>query len=59
MGRVAQSVERLTTGWTVRGSNPIGGEIFPTRPHRPWGPPSFRYNEYQVFPGDKAAGALC
>jgi len=33
MGPVAQSVKRLTTGWTVRGSNPGGGEIF--RPSRP------------------------
>ena len=31
--RVAQSVERLATDWTVRGSNPGGGEIF--RPSRP------------------------
>ena len=28
LGRVAQSVYRLTTGWTVRGSNPGGEEIF-------------------------------
>jgi hypothetical protein len=35
VGRVAQSVQRLTTGWTVRGSNPGGGEIFRTRPDRP------------------------
>jgi hypothetical protein len=25
VGRVAQSVKRLDTGWTVRGSNPSGG----------------------------------
>jgi len=30
---------------------PVGGEIFHTRPDRPWGPPSLLYNEYQVFPG--------
>ena len=29
MGRVAQSVLRLTTSWTVRGSNPSGGRDFP------------------------------
>jgi hypothetical protein len=29
VGRVAQSVQRLTTGWTVRGSNP-GGARFST-----------------------------
>jgi hypothetical protein len=33
--RVAQSVYRLTTGWTVRGSSPGGGEIFRTRLDRP------------------------
>jgi hypothetical protein len=37
-GRVAQSVYRLATGWTIRGSNPGGGEIFGTCPERPWGP---------------------
>ena len=26
---IAQSVQRLATGWTVRGSNPGGGDIFP------------------------------
>jgi hypothetical protein len=38
---------------------PGRGEIFRTRPDRPWGPPSLLYNEYQVFPGSKAAGAWC
>ena len=45
------------TGWTVRGSNPGGGEIFHTRPDRPWGPPSLLYSRYRIFPGGKAAGA--
>jgi hypothetical protein len=36
--RVAQSVWRLTMGWTVGGSNPGGGEIFRTRPDPLWGP---------------------
>jgi hypothetical protein len=36
---------------------PGGGEIFRTRPDRPWGPSSLLYNEHQVFPGGKAAGA--
>jgi len=31
-------------GWTVRGLNPGGGEIFHTCPERPWGPPSLLYN---------------
>jgi hypothetical protein len=35
------------------GSNPGGGEIFRTRPDRPWGPPSHLYNGYRVFPGGK------
>ena len=52
MGRVAQSVQRLTTGWTVRGSNP-GGARFSTHPDRPWGPPSLLYNAYRVFHGAK------
>jgi hypothetical protein len=36
---IAQSVWWLATGWTFRGSNPSGDEIFRTRPERPWGPP--------------------
>jgi hypothetical protein len=41
----------VTTDWTVRGSNPGGGEIFLTRPHRPWGPPSLLHTWYRVsFP---------
>ena len=52
-GPVAQLVYRLATGWTVRGSNPGGGEIFRTCPDRPWGPTSLLYNGYRVFPGGK------
>jgi hypothetical protein len=33
--RIAESVQRLGTGWAVRGSNPDGGEIFRTFPDRP------------------------
>jgi hypothetical protein len=51
VGPVAQSVKPLATGWTVRGSNPGGGEIFRTCPDRPWGAPSLLYNGYRVFPG--------
>jgi hypothetical protein len=36
---------------------PVDGELFRTRPDRPWGPPILLYNEYRVFPGGKAAGA--
>ena len=49
----------LVTGWTVRGSNPGGGEIFRIRPDRPWGLPSLLYNGYRVFPWGKAAGVWC
>jgi hypothetical protein len=48
----------LATGWTVRGSNPGGGEIFRTRPDRPWDPPSLQHNGYWVFTGGKAAVVL-
>ena len=54
---IAQSVQRLGTDWMVRGLNPGEGEIFRTRPDRPWGPPSLLYNVYLVFPGGKVAGA--
>jgi hypothetical protein len=33
------------------------GEVFRTLPDRPWEPPSFLYNGYQVFCAGKAAGA--
>ena len=54
---MAQSVQRLATGWTVRGSNPCGREVSHTHPDRPWGPPSLIYNGHRVFPGGKATGA--
>jgi hypothetical protein len=48
---IAQSVWRLATSWTVRGSNSVGGEIFRSRPDRSWG---LVYNGYRVsFPGVK------
>ena len=54
---VAQSVQRLATGQTVRESNPGGSEVFRTRPDRPWGPPSLLYSGYWVsFPGVKRPG---
>jgi len=27
---------------------PVGGEVFRSRPDRPWGPPSLPYNGYRV-----------
>jgi hypothetical protein len=54
---IAQSVWRLATGLTVRGSNPGGGEVFRSRPDRPWGLPSLLYDGYRVsFPGVKRPG---
>jgi len=47
----------VATGWTVRESNPGGGEIFLTHSNRPWGLPSLLYNGYQVFQGGKTAKA--
>ena len=41
-----------TKGWTVRESNP-GGARFSARPDRPWGPPSFLYSGYRIFPRGK------
>jgi hypothetical protein len=47
----------MDTGWTARGSNSIGREIFRTRPDRAWGPPSLLYNWYRVsFLGVKRPG---
>jgi hypothetical protein len=61
VGLVAQSVQRLASGWTVRDrkKNPCEGEIFSTPPDRPWGPPSLLYNGYRIFPGGKAEGVWC
>ena len=43
-------------GWTARGSIPDGGDIFVTRPDRPWGPLSL-YNGHPVsFPEVKRPG---
>ena len=47
-------IARLATGWRVRGSSPIGGEIFRTCPNRPWGATSLLYNGHRVSsPGVK------
>jgi len=39
---------------TVQGTNPGGGVIFPTCPHRPWGPLRLLYSGYCVFPVGKS-----
>ena len=52
-----QSKQQPATGWTVRGSNPAAGEIFPTCPDLSWGQTSLLYSGYRAIPGAKAAGA--
>ena len=50
------SVVGIATGHGLDGPgiDPGGGEIFRTRPDRPWGPPSLLYNGYRVFHGVKS-----
>jgi len=68
---IAQSVQRLATGWTVRGSSPGGGARSsvpvqtgswgsPSLLHNtgPWGPPSLLHNAYPLFTGAKATAGL-
>ena len=43
-------------GLEVPESNPGEGNIFRTRPDRPWGQHNRLYNEYRVVPGGKASG---
>jgi hypothetical protein len=53
---IAQSVQRLATGWTVGRSNPGAGEIFRTRPDRPWAHPTSYTMGTGYFPGVKRPG---
>jgi hypothetical protein len=53
---IAQSVWRLATGGTVRGSNPGGCEIFRARPERPWAHPASYTMVTGSFPGVKRPG---
>jgi hypothetical protein len=46
----------IIPGWTVGGSNPVGGEIFRALPDRLWGPHNLLYNGYPFIPGGKADG---
>ena len=50
-----QLAQQLATGWTVRGSNPSGGEIFHAIHTSPRGPPNHLYSGYLDFPIGKAA----
>jgi hypothetical protein len=52
LSTVAQSVQRLTTGWMVQNRIPVGTR-FSAHPDRPWDPLSLLYKEYRVFPGGK------
>ena len=52
MGPVAQSVQRLTTGWTIRDRIPVGTR-FSDRPDRSWGLPSLLEMGTRSFPGGK------
>ena len=47
----AQTVSPLAMGWTVRGSNTGGGEIFHSRADRPKAPPKPLHSGYRIsFP---------
>jgi hypothetical protein len=50
---LAQSVQRLATGWTFRGSNP-GGARFSASVQT--GPPSLLYNGYRGLSGGEGGG---
>ena len=54
---IAQSVQRLATGWTVRRSNPLGGEIVCNRARPALGPTQPPIPRIQgLSPGVKQAG---
>ena len=51
VSEIQSEVQRLAAGWTIRGSNPGGGEICRTRLGRPSLPPSLLYKWARcVFP---------
>ena len=43
---ISQLVQRLATGWKVRGSNLGEGEIIRIRPDRPWSPSSLLFDGF-------------
>jgi hypothetical protein len=49
----------LAMGWTVRGLNSDGTEIFHTHSDWSWGSPSLLYSGYHVFRVGKVPGAWC
>ena len=57
---VRDSSVGMTTRYGLHGpgiESRLGGEIFRTRPDRPWRRPSLLYHGYRVFSGSKTAGA--
>jgi hypothetical protein len=56
VGRVAQSVQRLATSWTVRGSNPGGAIFFAHVQTGPGAHPASRTMDTGSFPGGKRPG---
>jgi hypothetical protein len=57
MGRDSSVGIATLYGLEGQGSNPGAGEIFRSRPDRPWGLPSLLYNGNPVsFPGVKRLG---
>jgi hypothetical protein len=50
--------DNWATGWTARGSNSSGGEIFRACPDWPSFLPSRLYYRYRLFAGGKAAEVL-
>jgi len=56
-GRDISQYSDYAMGWTVRGSNPVDGDIFRTSPDRLLDPPSLLHKGYRFFPGGKSAGA--
>jgi hypothetical protein len=56
VGRVAQSVYRLTTGWTVRGSKPVGAKFFAHVQTGPEDYPASCTMGTASFPGVKRPG---
>jgi hypothetical protein len=60
--RILDDVFIVRVGASLRLGRPgdriqVGGEIFRTRPARPWSPPSLLNNGYRVFLRSKTAGA--
>jgi hypothetical protein len=53
---IAQSVSRLATDWTIRGSNLGEFEIFSVRPDRSWFAPSLLKDGFLVSSGAKRPG---